>query len=159
MLLIERWTLPKRLPCVKGAGAQRLRDCHTIQDACRGTEICHHPIRSKLGLGTAQRSAGAVALCATAPSSSIKGRERVYSLGSFFEEGLRFSPLSGEKLRIVLTWRVLAATLGSCWKKYMLMTNTAGQGCSAPLQGRGGSTPTPPRKLHGKNPRQRFKGA
>ena len=90
------------------------------------------------------------ALCAAAPSSSIKGRERVYSLDSFFEEGLRFSPLSGEKLRIVLSWRVLAATLGSCWKKYMLMTNTAGQGCSAPLQGRGGSTPTPLRTPHEK---------
>ena len=35
-----------------------------------------------------------------APSSSIKGRERVYSLGSFFEEGLRISPVSGEILRI-----------------------------------------------------------
>ena len=49
------------------------------------------------------------ARCAAAPSSSIKGRERVYSLGSFFEEGLRFSPETGEKLRIVLTWRVLKA--------------------------------------------------
>ena len=83
-----------------------------------------------------------LALCAAAPSSSIKGRERVYSLGSFFEEGLRCSPVSGEQLRIVLTWCVFPATVGSYFKRRQLtMTNAAGCRGIIPLLGAGGDTP------------------
>ena len=49
------------------------------------------------------------ALCAAAPAFTKKARERIHSLGGFFVKGLRCSPVSGEQLRIVLTWRVLKA--------------------------------------------------